>query len=408
MQSVVRRNFKLCLSLVLVFLFFSSCLRKKQAGPFGFPPAPVTAAAVTQKSVPVQIEAVGNVEAYSAVSVKAMVAGEILKVHFKEGQEVRKGDPLFTIDPRPFQVDLEKSEANLARDTSVVRQAEANLAKDIAQAKNAQTEFHRYGNLIKQGYVSQEQYDQIETNANSFDATVRSDEAALQIARDTLGVDRSTIDNSRLQLQYCYIHSPIDGRTGSLLVHEGNLIKANDTPNLVVINQIEPIYVTFAVPQDQLSEIKKYTARGELKVEAIPGTEGEPVLGKITFIDNAVDTSTGTVKLKGIFKNESKTLWPGLFANVKLTLRDDPRAIVVPSEAVLTGQKGSYVFVIQPDMTVQIRPVVLDRTVDDEAIVKNGLSPGEKVVTDGQLLLGPGAKVEIKDNPKRTSEKSTP
>jgi len=358
---------------------------------------PVTAAVAVQKDVPVQIEAVGSVEAFRTVSVKAMVGGQITHIYFEEGQHVSKGMLLFTVDPRPFQDDLEKNQANLAKDLAYVKQAQANLAKDIAQQRNAQTEVKRYAGLIHQGYVSAEQFDQIRTNAQSLQATVRADQALVQTAQQTIGIDQSAIDSSKLTLEYCYVRAPIDGQAGSLLIHEGNLIKANDTPSLVVINQIQPIHVTFAVPQEQLDEIKKYKALGQLKVEAIPAAESEKSeIGKIDFIDNAVDPATGTVKLKGLFNNDDKTLWPGRFANVKLTLRDEPNAIVVPSSAVLTGQMGSYLFAIKPDMTVEIRPVIVERTMGDESVIKSGLRSGEKVVTDGQLLLGPGAKVEVK------------
>jgi len=359
---------KIGYSCLLLSLAFLSACQKKPPAMGGFA-VPVTAAVVKQKDVPVQIEAVGNVEAVRTVSVKPMVAGQVMEVHFREGQDVRKGDLLFVIDPRPFQIALSKAQADWARDT--------------AQQKNAQTEVKRYEGLIKQGYVSAEQYDQMRTNASALNATV--------------GVDQTAVNDAKLNLQYCFIHSPIDGRTGAVLIHPGNLVKANDTPSLVVVNQIQPIYVTFAVAQEKLDEIKTFMSQGALKVVAIPASEEEtPVVGKVSFIDNAVDPNTGTVKIKAIFPNEGKTLWPGRFANVKLTLRTESNALVVPTQAVQTGQQGSYVFVIGPDMSVKIQPVVVDRSQDSESVIKSGLKAGDKVVTDGQLMLGPGMKVMLK------------
>jgi multidrug efflux system membrane fusion protein len=358
---------------------------------------PVTVATVVQKNIPVQVRVIGTVEAYSTVSIKAQINGPVTKVYFKEGQDVKKGDLLFTIDPRPFEAALKQAEANLARDTAQVQQAEANLAKDMAQAKNAEVEAQRYAELIKKEVVSKEEYDQRRTNADAFQAAIRADQAAVDNAKAAVRADQAAVDNAKIQLGYCSIRSPIDGRTGSILVHEGNLVKANDTPALLVINQMTPIYVAFSVPEQQLSEIKKYTAAGKLDVEAIiPNDEKHPAQGVITFIDNAVDSATGTIRLKGTFANHERRLWPGQFVNVVLTLTTQPNAIVIPSQAVQTGQQGPFVFVVKPDLTVESRPIAVGRTVDGETVIEKGLPAGEKVVTDGQLRLVPGAKVEIK------------
>jgi membrane fusion protein, multidrug efflux system len=352
---------------VLVPCFISSCSEKAQ--PPQKAPVPVTAGTVIQKTVPLQLSAIGNVEAYSTVSVKSQVGGGLTRVHFREGQDVSKGDLLFTIDPRPFEAAL--------------KQAEANLAKDNAQLENARKEVRRYAELVKKGYVAQEQFDQITTNAAALEATVNAGQAM--------------VENARLQLKYCYIYSPITGRTGNLIANEGNLIKANaDTP-MVVINQVQPIYVTFSVPEQNLSEIKKYMSEGKLRVEAIAAKEDEkPEQGLLTFIDNAVDLTTGTIKLKGTFANKGKKLWPGQFVNAVLTLTSQPNAIVVPSQAIQTGQKGQYVFVIKNDLTVEDQPVIAGRTRNNETIIEKGLQAGETVVTDGQLRLVPGAKVDVK------------
>lgn len=358
-----------CFTLSIVLMSFLSACSKKSGLPPKLP-IPVVADTVVQKTVPVQIRVIGNVEAYSTVSVKSQIGGILTSVHFKEGQDVNKGDLLFTIDPRSYEAAL--------------RQAEANLAKDTAQLENAREEVRRYAELVKKGYVAQEQYDQIRTNAASFDATVNA--------------DRAVVENARLQLKYCYIYSPITGRTGNLFANEGNLIKANADNPIVVVNQIQPIYVTFSVAEQYLPEIKKYTSSGKVMVEAfITKGEDNPEEGILTFVDNTVDVATGTIKLKGTFANKGKRLWPGQFVDVTMILSTQPNAIVVPSQSIQTGQKGQYVFVIKNDLTVEDRLITVSRTLNSETVVEKGLQAGEKVVTDGQLRLVPGAKIEIKN-----------
>ena len=332
---------------------------------------PVTAGTVIQRTVPVQVRAVGNVEAYSTVSVKSQIGGELIRVHFKEGQDVQKGDLLFTIDPRPYEAAL--------------KQAEANLAKDMAQLENARSELLRYEELIKRDYVTRQEYDQIHANAAALEATVKAGMAL--------------VDNARLQLKYCFIYSPINGKTGNLMEDKGNLIKANADGPMVVINQIQPVYASFSMPEQYLSEIKKYMSAGKVKVEAfLTKVTDHPEEGILTFIDNTVDITTGTIKLKATFLNKEKRLWPGQFVDVVTTLTTEPNAILVPSQAVQTGQKGQYVFVIKNDLSVESRSVIISRTISGEAVAEKGLQPGEKVVTDGQLRLVPGAKVEIKSS----------
>jgi multidrug efflux system membrane fusion protein len=331
---------------------------------------PVSVGEVVQKAVPLQLRAIGNVQAYSTVSIKSQVEGTLARVYFKEGQDVKKGDLIFLIDPRSFEAAL--------------RQAEANLARDTAQAANAKIDERRFADLYKEGGVSQQQYDQARTSATALEATLQW--------------DRSAVENAKLQLGYASIRSPINGRTGNLLVHEGNLIKANDADHpLVVINQVRPIYVSFSVPEQELPAIRRYMASGNLKVEAITlGREGRQPLGDLTFVDNAVDRTTGTVELKATFTNADNALWPGQFVNVVLTLTTEPNALVVPSQAIQTGQQGPYVFVVKPDLTVESRPIVVHRTIERETVIEKGLASGERVVTDGQVRLVPGAKVEIK------------
>jgi multidrug efflux system membrane fusion protein len=330
--------------------------------------APVTVATAIQKTVPVELRAIGNVEAYSQVSVKSQVEGQLERVYFREGDDVKQGDLLFTIDRRPFEAAL--------------KQAEANLAKETAQATYARRQAERSAKLAGEGIISKDQYDQVRSNADALEAAIQADKAA--------------IETTQVQLAYCTIRSPLDGRTGSLIVHPGNVVKANDA-TLVVINQTRPVFVNFSVPEKYLSEIKRHMAAGSLRVAAtIPGEEKRPLGGGLSFVDNTVDMTTGTIHLKGTFANPEKRLWPGQFVNVSLTLASEPNAIVVPSEAVQTGQQGSYVFIVKPDLSVDVRPVVVGAAVGSDTVVEKGIQLGETVVTDGQLRLYPGAKVEVK------------
>ena len=364
---------------------------------------------VTRKSVPVQLTAIGNVQPSTTVSIRSLVGGKIVGVHFREGQEVRKGALLFTIDPRPFELAVKQAEANLAKDLAQVKQAEAAIAKDTAQAKNALVQAERYQALVEKQLVAQEQYDQVRTNAESLEATLLADSAALENAKAAVQADKAALENAKLQLEHCFIRAPIDGRTGNLLVHPGNIIKDSDTLALAVINQINPVYVTFSLPEKKLLEIKKYLVQEKLKVEARIPNEAQPAEdGLLSFIDNAIDSSTGTIQLKGMFLNKAQRLWPGQFVNVILTLAIQSDAVVVPTRAIQTGQQGPQVFVVRPDFTVESRAVVVDRTVNEESIIGRGLNPGETVVVDGQLQLVQGSKVEIKKTPSAASGGKNP
>jgi multidrug efflux system membrane fusion protein len=330
---------------------------------------PVTVATVVQRDIPVQLRAIGNVEPYSTVSVKSQVEGQLAEVHFDEGQRVKQRDLLFTIDPRPFEAAL--------------RQAEATVARDAAEARNAQVDAKRRTQLLAQGFVSRDEYDQSQTKAASSAAAVKADEAA--------------VENARLQLQYCYIRSPIDGRVGQLLVHAGNVVKANDTL-LAVINQVHPIYVSFSVPEQQLPQVRQRAAQGKLAVQAfVPQHVDVPVVGELSFINNTVDTTTGTVLLKALFQNDDETLWPGQFVDVAVTLAVQRDAVLVPAEAIQVGQQGQYVFVVATDGSAEVRSVVPGDRIASEIVVSQGLTAGERVVTDGQIRLAPGLKVQIKD-----------
>lgn len=331
-------------------------------------PVPVTVTTVGVKTVPVEVRAIGNVEALATVSVKALVAGTVESANFREGQDVKKGELLFKLDERPFRATLS--------------QLEANLARNEAELRNAESQAGRAEKLLKEGIVSREQYDSFRTSADALSAAVRADQAA--------------IERARIDLEYCTIASPIDGRTGSLLFHPGNIVKSNDTI-LVVINQMDPIYVSFSVPEMHLAEVKRRLGSAGLPVSVtVPGEEKFSGEGKLAFIDNAVDSTTGTIRMKATFNNRERRLWPGQFVNATLRLSTQEGAVVVPTQAVQTGQSGFYVFVVKPDMTTELRSVLPGNEVAGLTVIQNGLQRGETVVTDGQLRLFPGAKVEVK------------
>lgn len=330
---------------------------------------PVTVATAVSKAVPLELPAVGTVEAYATVTVKAQVEGELSAVLLKEGQCVQSGDLLFNIDPRTFEVQL--------------KQAQANLERDKAQLANARTVLERNAAVVEKGYVSQEKYGQAVADAAALTATVRADEAA--------------VEKAQIQLAYCAIRSPITGCAGEVFVDRGNVVKANDADHpLAVIRQIQPIYVAFSVPERYLPEVKKYSAKAPLKALAAPAGQGQaPMTGELTFVDNSVNAATGTILLKATFANPDQTLWPGQFVNVTLQLANEPDAVVVPTQAIQTGQQGQYVFALKPDNTVEVRNVTVARTAGGEAVITSGIQPGDQVVTDGQLRLFPGASVKI-------------
>jgi multidrug efflux system membrane fusion protein len=359
---------------------------------------PVTVAVATQKNVPVEVQVIGNVEAYSTISVKAQVTGQLTNVYFHEGDYVRKNVLLFTIDPRPLEAALNQAQANLARDEATVGQAQAALARDQAQAHYAETQATRYAELFKNGIVSRDQSEQLRANADAAAQTVAADKATIESAKANIGASRAAVENAKVQLGYTGIRSPIDGRTGNLTVKQGNVVMANSM-ELMTINEVEPIYVTFAVPEAQLPSIKRYMAAGTLQVRARPqdDTNAPEETGKLTFVDNSVDMTTGTIKLKGTFPNGDHKLWPGQFVRVTLRLTTQPNAVVVPNQAVQTGQSGSFVYVVKQDRTVESRPVTTGARVDQDLVVDQGLEPGETVVTEGQLRLAPGSKVVVRD-----------
>lgn len=363
----------------------------------GAPAVPVVVAKVVQKDVPLEISVVGNVEAYSTITVKAQIGGQLTEVHFHEGDFVTKGQLLFTIDPRPLEAQLAQSEANLSRDRALLSQAEANLARDSAQEQYARSQALNYNKLFQEGIISKEQSNQIQTNANALAQSVLADKAAIESSKAQIRADEASIGNAKVQLSYTSIRSPIDGRTGNMTVKQGNIVTANSS-DLITINQIQPIYVTFSVPESRLAEIKRYMAQGKLTVTAkTQDGEAQQERGGLTFVDNSVDMTTGTIKLKGTFQNTARKLWPGQYVNVILLLATQPNALVVPNQAVQSGQDGTFVYVVKADRSVEARPVVTGARVDQDLVIQNGLQEGETVVTEGQLRLAPGTRVQMRD-----------
>ena len=357
----------------------------------------MTVATATEKDVPINVEVIGNVEAYSTITVKAQVGGELTKVFFHEGDFVRKNETLFTIDSRPYEAQLSQAEANLARDTAALGQAEANLARDTANEKYAQSQAARISKLFEAGVVSREQTDQARSSADALAQTLQADKAAIESARAQIVATKAAIDNVKVQLSYTTIRSPIDGRTGNLAVKQGNIVTAN-TSELMTIAEVQPIYVTFAVPESQLADIKKYMGQGKLPVSASPqDNSAQKDTGTLTFIDNTVDPSTGTIKLKGTFPNADRRLWPGEFVRVSLQLTTLKNAVVVPNQAVQTGQDGQFVYVVRPDKSVEMRAVATSTRMDQDLVIDRGLQVGETIVTEGQLRLAPDSHVQVRD-----------
>lgn len=333
------------------------------------PGVPVVTAQVVRKPMPLKLQAIGNVEAYTSVAVKSRMDGQIIAVRFQDGQDVRAGQLLFELDPRALEAQVKQLEANVVRDKVIVA--------------NDQAKERRYNDLLDKGFISADAYNQIKTDLDAAQANVEANQAALEAAR--------------VQLSYTRISAPIGGRAGKIMIQLGNVVKASDTVALVTINAVVPIYVSFAVPEQYLPEIRRFMAKAPLAVHASPaGDASTQTNGQLTFIDNAVDAQTGTIRLRATFPNKDHVLWPGQFASVTLTLSEQPDAVVIPSQALQNGPKGQYVYVIQPDQSAEMRSVTVDRTDGLEVVIASGLQAGETVVTSGQIRLTPGAKVAPK------------
>ena len=382
-----------------VCLFALAACQKQQQPQraMAMPVVPVSVAKAAEESVPTELRVVGTVEASSIVQVKSQVAGELVKVSFTEGQNVRKGDLLFEIDPRPFQDALRQAEANVSRDRAQIAQAEAALARDTAQVKFNEGDAARYAELQKEGLASKSQSDQSRTSADVAREAARVTQAGIESGRAALAADEAAVSAAKLNLDYCRIDAPISGRTGNLLVHAGNLVKVNDVA-LVIIHQVEPIFVNFSVPEQHLAAIRRLNAQQKLPVRVF--TRDNPdraAVGSLSVIDNTVDSATGTIHLKGTFDNREALLWPGQFVTAVLTLDTIQNATVVPAEAVQNGQQGQYVYAVKSDNTVEIRPVTPGRYFGRKTVIEKGLAPGDTVVIDGQLRLFPGAQVKLVD-----------
>jgi multidrug efflux system membrane fusion protein len=372
-------------------------------GKGGGGPVPITVAKVVQRDIPIEIQVVGNVEAYSTITVKSQVTGQLLSARFREGDYVKAGELLFTLDRRPLEAQIRQAEATLSRNLAQAKQAEANLAKAQAQQIYLRAQADRYSKLTQEGIISKDQNDLIQANYGAINQAIEADRAAIDSARADAGATRANIENLKVQVSYTAIHSPIGGRTGNLNLKQGNLVTANTT-ELMTINQVQPIYVTFAVPEARLADIKQHMAGGRIEV-FVTGQDGNPSpeRGVVTFVDNSVDTTTGTIKVKATLPNTDRRLWPGQFVRVTVRLATRANAALVPNQAVQTGQEGAYVYVVKQDNTVESRRVVTSIRVDQDLVVDQGLTPGETVVSEGQLRLAPGMKVTVRDPSKLPS-----
>ncbi len=383
----------------LAAALLAGCGRQQAQNPMGPPVVPVAVSKATQQTVPFEVRVIGTVESSAIIQVKSQVAGQLVRTHFTEGQNVSQGELLAEIDSRPFKEALRQAEAALAKDRAQLRQSEATLARDTAQAKNGDAEAARATQLSKAGVMSREQYEQVLTSADVYRQSVRATEAAIESARAAIESDLAAIDKAKLDISYCEIRAPISGRTGNLLVFPGNIVKANEDA-LVVIHRIAPIFTTFSVPEEHLETIRRLAARRALPVRvSLQENSDRDATGKLAVIDNTVDPNTGTIKLKAVLDNRDGLLWPGQFVNVVLTLDTIQNATVVPAEAVQAGQQGQFVYVVKPDNSVEPRLVVPGRVVAGNVVIQKGVNPGESIVTDGQMRLFPGARIRAVDSP---------
>ena len=403
---------KAVIVVALSVLAFSGCTNKAAApGGFERPPAPVTVAEASIQDVPVYLDAIGKTVARETVAIQPQVSGRIVKIHFSDGANVRKGDMLFTIDPRPFEAAVNEAQANVTKDIALKKQAEANLNRDLATAKWNALQVKRYEQLVSAGVVPREQLEQLSATADSSNATVEADRAAVHSADQSIKADNAAVEKSRVDLSYCYIRSPIDGRAGQRLVDIGNVVNpgsaggnnASSNPNssgpptnaLLVIERLDPIYADFTISQNDLSKVQEQMRAGTLKTEVrLPETD-QMVAGELTFLDNSVQNQTGQVSLRATVPNSDRRFWPGRFVNIRLVLNTIRGAVLVPATAPQMSAKGSYVYVVKQDMTVDQRQVTLGQRQGDQVVIENGVQPGERVVTNGQVGVTPGGKVRI-------------
>ena len=413
------QSLRLGTALLIAGLLFSltGCVNKAQQN-FERPPAPVTVAPAVAQDVSNYLDALGKIVARETVAIQPQVSGRIMKIHFTDGANVKKGQLLFTVDPRPFEANLKQAQANLLRDAALKKQAEANLAREVAREKWGLTQVERYRTLVEQGVVPREQYQQLRADYDTLQANTEAARAAVRSADETTKVDNAAIETAKVQLSYCYIHSPIDGRAGQRLVDIGNVVNpgsgggnssSSETPNnaLLIIERLDPIYADFTISQNNLSAVQQQMRSGSLKAEVrLPDTVDDPILGQLTFVDNAVQNETGQVTLRATLPNPDHRFWPGRFVNVRLVLSTMQSAVLIPVSAPQMSANGSYVYVVKADSTVEQRPVSLGQRQGDLIVVEKGVQAGERIVTNGQLGVTPNFKVVI-EQPREASSPAT-
>src|SRR5438067_2769585 len=410
--QVITLRFLITVLVALPAIVLVGCTRKAPQQGFDRPPAPVSVTAAVMQDVPTYLDAIGKTVAREVVSIQPQVSGRILNIHFTDGANVKKGDLLFTIDTRPFEANLRQAEANVSKDLALKKQAEANLAKDVAQSKYGEVQAKRYRTLVEQGVVSREQYDQIQSNAESLKATVDADRAAVHSAEESIKVDSAAVDSAKLELSYCYIRSPIDGRAGQRLVDIGNVVSpggsgtgsagssSNAAPasnSLLIIERLDPIYADFTISQNDLANVQQQMRAGTLKTEVRLPDATDPIAEQLTFLDSAVQNTTGQVNLRATVPNSDHRFWPGRFVNIRLVLSTIHGAVLVPATAPQMSAKGSYVYVVKQDMTVDQRQITLGQRQGDQVVIEQGVQPGERVVMNGQVGVTPGGKVRIEE-----------
>lgn len=416
-------RFRLGIAIFIVASLFSlaGCVNKAQQN-FERPPAPVTVTPAVAQDVSNYLDALGKIVARETVAIQPQVSGRIMQLHFTDGSNVKKGQLLFTIDTRPFEANLKQAEANLARDTAGKKQAEANLVREVAREKWGRTQVDRYRTLVEQGVVPSEQYQQLRADYDTLIANSEAARAAVRSADETIKVDNAAIETAKVQLSYCYIHSPIDGRAGQRLVDVGNVVNpgggsgsgnsesnGSNVPNnaLLVIERIDPIYADFTISQNNLSNVQQQMRAGTLKAEVrLPDTAGDAILGQLTFVDNAVQNETGQVTLRATLPNPDHRFWPGRFVNVRLVLGTVQSAVLVPVSAPQMSANGSYVYVVNGELKAEQRTVSLGQRQGDLIVIEKGVQAGERVVTNGQLGVTPGGKVAI-EQPREANSPAT-
>lgn len=388
------------LQILLISLSLALLAGCKSATTLPGPPPPTAIRVVNARSmdVPLELSAIGTVEPESTVEVKSRVAGQVRSIHFQEGQDVSRGQLLFTIDPDPLNAQIAELDANIARDSALARQARATVLKDESQLKTARSQAGRSAQFSREGIISKEQTETASTTADTSAGVLAADQAAVESADAAMKADTARLAATRLQLSYTRINAPISGRAGAVLVRPGNLVKENDV-SLVTILQIAPVFVTFSVPEQFLNEIRRYQSGHALAVDA-KGSSGTHSAGSLRFLDNSVDPTTGTIKLKAEFPNRQRQLWPGSFATVQATLKNEANRIVVLSKTIQTGPAGKYVWILDAKNTAAMRPVTVERPYLapdglEYSVISAGLTEGERVVSEGQMRLAPGGAVRI-------------